>query len=57
MMTVIINEYDHVNQGPLYKWTEHSLEFNFGNYKEGGAPITPRGWMGVDGMDLDHNIT
>ena len=23
----------------------------------GGAPITPWGWMGVDGMDLDHNIT
>jgi hypothetical protein len=23
----------------------------------GGAAITPRGWMGVDGMDLDHNIT
>ena len=22
-----------------------------------GGPITPRGWMGVDGMDLDHNIT
>ena len=22
-----------------------------------GAPITPRGWMGEDGMDLDHNIT
>ena len=22
-----------------------------------GAPITPWGWMGVDGMDLDHNIT
>ena len=22
-----------------------------------GAPITPRGWIGVDGMDLDHNIT
>ena len=20
-----------------------------------GAPITPQGWMGVDGMDLDHN--
>ena len=24
--------------------------------KGGGAPIAPRGWMGVDGMDLDHNI-
>ena len=23
----------------------------------GGAPITPRGWMGVDGMDLEYNIT
>ena len=22
-----------------------------------GAPITPQGRMGVDGMDLDHNIT
>ena len=22
----------------------------------GRAPITPRGWMGVDGMDLYHNI-
>ena len=22
-----------------------------------GAPITPQGWMGVDGMDLDHKIT
>ena len=22
-----------------------------------GAPITPQGWMGVDGMDLDHNLT
>ena len=23
-----------------------------------GAPIKPRGWLvGVDGMDLDHNIT
>jgi hypothetical protein len=22
-----------------------------------GAPITPWGWMGVDGMDLDHNIS
>ena len=22
----------------------------------GGAPITPRGWIGVDGMNLDHNI-
>ena len=21
-----------------------------------GAPITPQGWMRVDGMDLDHNI-
>ena len=21
-----------------------------------GAPRTPWGWMGVDGMDLDHNI-
>ena len=21
-----------------------------------GAPIIPWGWMGVDGMDLDHNI-
>ena len=21
------------------------------------APLTPWGWMGVDGMDLDHNIT
>ena len=21
-----------------------------------GAPITPRDWMCVDGMDLDHNI-
>ena len=27
------------------------------NYKVRGAPITPRGWMGVDGMDLDHSIT
>ena len=23
----------------------------------GGAQITPRGWIGVDGMDLDHNLT
>ena len=22
-----------------------------------GAPITPRGWIGIDGMNLDHNIT
>ena len=21
------------------------------------APLTPQGWMGVDGMDLDQNIT
>ena len=27
-------------------------------YKIGeGAPITPRGWMGVDGMDLNHRQT
>ena len=46
----------HIGQGPLYKWTEHSLKFHYWNYKVGGTPITPRGWMGVDGMDLDHNI-
>ena len=46
-----------IGQGPLYKWTEHSLKLYFWNYKVGGAPTTPRGWMGVDGMDLDHKIT
>ena len=44
-------------QGPVYKWTEHSLFLYFGNYKVGGAPITPCCWIGVDGMNLDHNIT
>ena len=46
-----------LTQGPLYKWTEHSLNFHFWNYKVGGTPITPWGWMGVDGMKLDHNTT
>ena len=23
----------------------------------GGAPITPQGWIGVDGMNLEHNVT
>ena len=26
------------------------------NYKVRGAPITPRDWMGVNGMDLDHKM-
>ena len=36
-----------LSQGPLYKWTEHSQNFEFLNYKVGGAPITSRDWMGV----------
>ena len=44
-------------QGALYKWTEHSPNFYFRNYKVGVLPITPQGWIGVDGMNLDHNIT
>ena len=46
-----------VSQGPLYKWTEHSTISFLKLQGRGGAPITPRGWIGVDGMDLDHNIT
>ena len=32
-------------------------KISFLKLKGRGAPITLRGWMGVDGMDLDHNIT
>ena len=39
-------------QGPLYKWTEHFQNFIFWNYKVGGAPIPPRGWMGVSFLTI-----
>ena len=41
----------YIMQGPLYKWTDHSQNFEFWNYKVGGAPISPRGWMGVGFLD------
>ena len=41
-------------QGPLKKWTEHSQELNLLKIHSRGAPITSRGWMGVD--FLDHEL-
>ena len=41
-------------QGPLKKWTEHSQELHLLKIHSRGAPITPRGWMGVD--FLDHEL-
>ena len=41
-------------EGPLKKWTEHSLELHLLKIHSRGAPITPRGWMGVD--FLDHEL-
>ena len=38
----------NLGQGPLKKWTEHSHELHFLKIHSRGAPITPRGWMGVD---------
>ena len=35
--------------------TLHKISFL--KFQIRGAPITPWGWTGVDGMDLDHNIT
>ena len=41
-------------QGLLKKWTEHSQELYLLKIHSRGAPITPRGWMGVD--FLDHEL-
>ena len=41
-------------QGPLKKWTEHSLELYLLKIHSRGAPITPLGWLGVD--FLDHEL-
>ena len=41
-------------QGPLKKWTEHFLALHLLKIHSRGAPITPRGWMGVD--FLDHQL-
>ena len=43
-----------LGQGPLKKWTEHSQELHLFKIHSRGAPITPRGWMGVD--FLDHEL-
>ena len=44
-----------LNQGPLKKWTKHSQELHLLKiHSRGGAPNTPRGWMGVD--FLDHEL-
>ena len=43
-----------VSHGPLKKWTEHSQELHLLKLHSRGAPITPRGWMGVD--FLDHEL-
>ena len=43
-----------ISQGPLKKWTEHSQELHLLKIHCRGAPITPRGWMGVD--FLDHEL-
>ena len=42
----------YVTQGPLYKLPKISFLKSQGR----GAPITHGGWMGVDGMDLNHDI-
>ena len=36
---------------------EHCLNFHFQNYKGGGGSNKTPGLDGVDGIDLDHNIT
>ena len=53
---LFVPRYNHSNQGPLKKWTEHSQELHLLKIHRGGggAPITPWGWMGVD--FLDHEL-
>jgi len=45
---------DNTIQGPLKKWTEHSQELHLLKIHSRGAPITPRGWKGID--FLDHEL-
>ena len=41
-------------QGPLKKWTEHAQELHLLKiHSKEQAPITTRGWMGVDFLDHD----
>ena len=41
----------------LVKYTLPKISFLKLQGRARGAPITPRGRLGVDVMDLDHNIT
>ena len=49
--TMNVNEISLPMQGPLKKWTEHSLELHLLQINSRGAPITPQGWMGVDFLE------
>ena len=46
-----IRNTNKVKQVPLKKWTEQSQKLRLLKIHSGGAPITPRGWMGVDFWD------
>ena len=48
-----IRNTNKVKQVPLKKWTEQSQKLRLLKIHSGGAPITPRGWMGVDFLDHD----
>ena len=54
LMANICRNHIDLTQGPLKKWTEHSLELHLLKIHSRGAPSTPQGWMEVD--FLDHEL-